>query len=192
MQELLSSNMTDQKNKTLQQYHEVIARCKDLYTKKAKDYGTSWRVLRTISIVDQIYIKAWRIRQIQESGKQKIGDSIESEFIGIVNYGVIGLIQLALPADTLSELPLEMAVKWYNDESKKVEDLMLEKNHDYGEVWRTMSQESYVDMILTKLLRVKQILANDGQTIVSEGIDANYADIINYAVFALIRIEEMR
>jgi hypothetical protein len=188
MQELQSSNMTEQKNNTLQQYHEVMARCKDLYTKKAKDYGTSWRVLRTISIVDQIYIKAWRIRQIQETGKQKIGDSIGSEFIGIVNYGIIGLIQLSLPQSAPTELGADEAVTRYTEEAKKVEDLMLKKNHDYGEAWRDMSQESFVDLILTKLLRVKQILANDGQTIVSEGIDANFADIVNYAVFALIKI----
>ena len=174
-------------NNTLEQYRQVTGRCKDLYVKKASDYGTSWRVLRPISIVDQIYIKAWRIRQIQETGKQKIEDSIESEFIGIVNYGIIALIQLALPEDTNTELNATEARDWYEREAKKVEDLMLQKNHDYGEAWRDMSQESFVDLILVKLLRIKQILANEGRTIVSEGIDANFIDIVNYAVFALIK-----
>jgi len=175
---------------TLTQYRDVITRCKDLYVKKAKDYGTSWRVLRPISIVDQVYIKAWRIRQIQENGSQKIADSIESEFIGIVNYGVIALIQLALPESAPVEMTGDEAKHWYEVKIKEVEDLMQQKNHDYGEAWRDMSQQSFVDMILVKLLRVKQILANDGQTIVSEGIDANFTDIINYAVFALIRMNE--
>ncbi|XZF13769.1 DUF1599 domain-containing protein [Chitinophagaceae bacterium MMS25-I14] len=192
MQEPLSSGTTEQLSKTLQQYHEVVARCKDLYTKKAKDYGTSWRILRMISVVDQIYIKAWRIRQIQETGKQKIGDSIESEFIGIVNYGIIALIQLGMPADASFELDAEAAAGLYETRSKEVEALMLEKNHDYGEAWRDMSQESFADLILTKLLRIKQILANEGQTIVSEGIDANFSDIVNYGIFALIRIGEAK
>ena len=175
---------------TLQQYEQVLAQCKDLYVKKAKDYGTSWRVLRPISIVDQIYIKAWRIRQIQENGEQKIQDSIESEFIGIVNYGIIALIQGAMPADTPTELSAADAKMWYEKKAKEVHDLMLQKNHDYGEAWRDMSQQSFVDLILVKLLRIKQILANDGQTIVSEGMDANFIDIVNYGIFALIKIEE--
>ena len=175
---------------TITQYRDVITRCKDLYVKKAKDYGTSWRVLRPISIVDQVYIKAWRIRQIQENGNQKIADSIESEFVGIVNYGVIALIQMALPENTATELSGDEAKHWYQVKIKEVEDLMLQKNHDYGEAWRDMSQQSFVDLILVKLLRIKQILANDGHTIVSEGIDANFVDIINYAIFALIKMSE--
>jgi hypothetical protein len=175
---------------TLIQYREVAGRCKDLYVKKAADYGTSWRVLRPISIVDQVYIKAWRIRQIQENGNQKIADSIESEFVGIVNYGVIALIQLALPAEAPTELDGFQAKSWYEIKIQEVEDLMLQKNHDYGEAWRDMSQQSFVDLILVKLLRIKQILANDGRTIVSEGIDANFTDIVNYAIFALIRMGE--
>jgi hypothetical protein len=175
---------------TLSQYREVVARCKDLYLKKAIDYGTSWRVLRSISIVDQIYIKACRIRQIQESGLQKIGDTIESEFVGIVNYGIIALIQSAIPADAPTDLNGDEAKKWYEVKAKEVEDLMQEKNHDYGEAWRDMSQQSFVDLILVKLLRIKQILANDGQTLVSEGMDANFIDIVNYAIFALIKMHE--
>ena len=175
---------------TLEQYRSVVNRCKDLYLKKATDYGTSWRVLRTISIVDQIYIKAWRIRQIQENGTQKIEDTIESEFVGIVNYGIIALIQLAMNENDATELDAAQAKLWYETEAQKVEDLMQQKNHDYGEAWREMSQQSFVDLILVKLLRVKQILANDGKTIVSEGIDANFADMVNYAVFALINAKK--
>ncbi len=189
MQDTLSSNIIEMAN-TSAQYSEVIGRCKDLYVKKASDYGTSWRVLRAISIVDQIYIKAWRIRQIQEKGMQKIEDSIESEFVGIVNYGIIALVQMAIPENTSIDLSAKEAKEWYEQEAKKVEDLMLQKNHDYGEAWRDMSQQSFVDLILVKLLRIKQILANDGKTMVSEGIDANFADIVNYGVFALIKRSE--
>lgn len=177
---------------TQEQYKEVVARCMDLYVKKAKDYGTSWRVLRPISIVDQIYIKAWRIRQIQEKGTQKIEDSIESEFVGIVNYGIIALIQQAMPAEAETELSAEDAKSWYEREAGKVEALMQQKNHDYGEAWRDMSQQSFVDLILVKLLRIKQILANDGKTSVSEGMDANFADIVNYGIFALIKLSEAK
>lgn len=177
-------------NHTLQQYHSIVNRCKDLYVKKAKDYGTSWRVLRTISIVDQVYIKAWRIRQIQETGSQKIEDSIESEFIGIVNYGIIALIQSAIPEGAATELDAAEAQNWYEIKAREIESLMLQKNHDYGEAWRDMSQQSFVDLILVKLLRIKQILANDGKTIVSEGIDANFCDIVNYGIFALIKMSE--
>jgi hypothetical protein len=175
---------------TLTQYRQVVAKCKDLYVKKAKDYGTSWRVLRPISIVDQIYIKAWRIRQIQENGEQKIADSIESEFIGIMNYGIIALIQASIETDAPTELSAAEAQSWYEKKMQEVEDLMQQKNHDYGEAWRDMSQQSFVDLILVKLLRIKQILANEGKTIVSEGIDANFTDIVNYAIFALIKMSE--
>ncbi len=167
-----------------------MARCRDLYLKKTADYGTSWRLLRPISVNDQIYIKAARIRSIQESGLQKIGDSIESEFIGIVNYGIIALIQLSLPAQAPIDLSGTEAENLYHEKASEIEALMLQKNHDYGEAWREMSQQSFVDLILVKLLRVKQILANNGQTRVSEGIDANFTDIVNYALFALIKIEE--
>ncbi|MBA3828255.1 MAG: DUF1599 domain-containing protein [Taibaiella sp.] len=175
---------------TLIQYRTEVAACQDLYLKKAKDYGTSWRVLRPISIVDQLYIKAWRIRQIQENGEQRIQDTVESEFIGIVNYGIIALIQAALPVDSDTEMQYEDAAKWYMIKAKEIEDLMLQKNHDYGEAWRDMSQQSFVDLILVKLLRIKQILANNGQTIVSEGMDANFTDIVNYSIFALIKLHE--
>lgn len=171
---------------TNQQYDKAIASCKEIFLKKASDYGTAWRVLRTISIVDQIFIKAQRIRTIQEKGKQKVADGIAAEFKGIVNYAVIGLIQLGLPEDAPEEMQVEDVSVLYDTNASVAKNLMNDKNHDYGEAWRSMSQESFVDLILMKLQRIKQILNNDGKTIMSEGIDANYLDIINYAVFALI------
>ena len=173
-------------NPTNQQYDQAVQSCKDIFVKKTRDYGTSWRVLRTISVVDQIFIKAQRIRNIQQIGSQRVGDDIESEFRGIVNYAVIGLIQLDLKTESLEDVRVETVEKWYNEQMERVRKTMLDKNHDYGEAWRSMSQESFVDLILMKLLRIRQILANDGKTLVSEGIDANYTDIINYALFALI------
>jgi len=173
-------------NPTNQQYDQAVQSCKDIFIKKTRDYGTSWRVLRTISVVDQIFIKAQRIRNIQQVGSQRVGDDIESEFRGIVNYAVIGLIQLDLKTESLEDVRVETVEKWYNEQMERVRKTMLDKNHDYGEAWRSMSQESFVDLILMKLLRIRQILANDGKTLVSEGIDANYTDIINYALFALI------
>jgi len=178
---------------TTAQYNGVISACEDVFLKKAADYGTSWRMLRPISIVDQIYIKAWRIRQIQENkGVQKIEDSIESEFSGIINYGYIALIQAGLDDKAPLDLPVDTVKELYDVQVDSVRELMLKKNHDYGEAWRNMSQESFADLILTKLLRIKQILANDGKTVISEGIDANFCDIINYAIFALILIEEQK
>ena len=175
---------------TSQQYDQAVAACKNIFLNKTKDYGTSWRVYRTISIVDQIYIKAKRIRTIQEKGEQKIGDDIVSEFKGILNYAIIGLIQLDLAANEADEIDVNTVEKLYTEKLNEAKDLMTDKNHDYGEAWREMSQESFTDLILAKLLRIKQILVNDGKTIVSEGIDANFFDIINYSVFALILIEE--
>jgi hypothetical protein len=175
---------------TDQQYDSVIGSCRDIFLKKAKDYGTAWRVLRTISIVDQIFIKAQRIRTIQEKGHQKVADDISAEFKGIINYAVIGLIQLGLPGGTPEEMEVEKVSALYNQYVAAAKKLMHDKNHDYGEAWRSMSQESFVDLILMKLQRIRQILTNEGRTIISEGIDANYDDIINYAVFALILMTE--
>jgi hypothetical protein len=175
---------------TLEQYQEAVAGCKDIFIKKTKDYGTSWRVLRLIAVVDQLFIKAQRIRNIQEIGTQKVDDHIDNEFKGIVNYGVIGLIQLELPDDPYTDLPVAEVERLYDKYIQHVQQVMEDKNHDYGEAWRSLSQESFVDLILTKLLRIKQILRNEGKTIISEGIDANFTDIINYAVFALIKISE--
>jgi hypothetical protein len=174
--------MTD----TNQQYDQAIQSCKAIFLQKARDYGTAWRVLRTISIVDQIFIKAQRIRTIQEKGEQKVADGIAAEFKGIINYAVIGLIQSGLPGDAPEEMPVNEVDRLYDQQVAIAKQLMEDKNHDYGEAWRSMSQESFVDLILMKLQRIRQILGNDGRTLVSEGIDANYLDIINYAVFALI------
>ena len=175
---------------TNQAYDEAILACRDIFIKKTKDYGTAWRVLRTISVVDQIFIKALRIRTIQDLQTQKVGDDINSEFKGIVNYAVIGLIQLALGNPQVEELPVDQVEKLYLQYVDFARQTMLDKNHDYGEAWRDMSQESFAYLILMKLMRIKQILGNDGKTLISEGIDANYVDILNYSVFALILISE--
>lgn len=175
---------------TSQQYDAVINNSKDIFLKKVQDYGTAWRVLRTISVVDQIFIKALRIRTIQEKKMQLVADDIAGEFKGIINYAVIGLIQLEMDEPKIEELPVERVNESYNKQIAFAKGTMQNKNHDYGEAWRDMSQESFVDLILMKLLRIKQILLNDGKTLISEGIDANYVDIINYAVFALILQEE--
>lgn len=172
------------------QYDKAVDSCRDIFIKKTRDYGTSWRCLRIISITDQIFIKAMRIRTIQEKQTQKVGDDIISEFKGIVNYGVIGLIQLSIGENEIQELPVEQATDLYTSHLSLARETMLNKNHDYGEAWRDMSQESFVDLILMKLSRIRQILSNDGKTLISEGIDANFVDIINYAVFGLILIDE--
>lgn len=175
---------------TALQFDKVIESCKSVFTKKTIDYGTAWRVLRTISVVDQIFIKALRIRNIQNLTERKVEDDVQSEFIGIINYGLIGLIQLHLNNAAVEELEVQKAGSLYDEAVLSSKNVLLNKNHDYDEAWRQMSQESFVDLILMKLLRVRQILNNDGKTLISEGIDANYVDIINYAVFALILINE--
>jgi hypothetical protein len=177
-------------SQTNQQYDLAFQSCKEIFIKKTKDYGTSWRVLRAISIVDQLFIKAQRIRTIQQMGKQKIDEDISGEFRAIVNYGIIGLIQMDLKNEAVEDLPENIVSKWYDEKIEVVKKIMLDKNHDYGEAWRDMSQESFVDLILMKLLRIRQILANDGKTLISEGIDSNFVDIINYALFALILLKE--
>ena len=177
---------------TSSQYDSVIARCQQLFEKKTKDYGTAWRILRTSSLTDQIYIKANRIRTIQETGENKVGENIEDEFIGIINYCNMALIQLELKEDAPMELPAEDVAAFYTQQAKAAKSLMEKKNHDYGEAWRNMRVSSLTDLILMKLLRVKQIEDNQGKTIVSEGIDANYFDMMNYAIFAMILIDENR
>ncbi len=168
------------------QYDNCLAICKKIFLNKAKDYGTSWRVYRTISIADQIYIKAWRIRQLQEGIIQQIEDTDESEFMAIVNYGIIGNILLLKNIDSSKEIPLNEVEQHYDETASNIKALMMQKNNDYGEAWRNMSFASFVDLILTKILRIRQIIQNEGNTISSEGIDANFADIVNYAMFALI------
>ena len=175
---------------TNEQYDQIIQNCRTTFLQKTSDYGTSWRVYRTISVADQVYIKAKRIRTIQEKKVQRIGDDIKSEFAGILNYCIIGLIQLQINDDDLEQLPVDRVQQYYDGIVANAKKLMQDKNHDYGEAWRDMSQESFTDLILAKILRIKQILANEGRTIASEGIDANFYDMLNYALFALVLIDE--
>jgi hypothetical protein len=177
---------------TLRQYENAVKDCRDIFLKKTADYGTSWRVLRIISILDQLYIKAKRIRTIQEKKSQRVREDIRGEFQAIVNYGVIGLIQFDMNEEDVEDLSIDKTTTLYDEKISFVKKIMENKNHDYGEAWREMSQESFVDLILMKLQRMRQILANDGKTLISEGIDANLTDIINYAIFALIGIAEER
>jgi|TARA_B110000438_G_C15753160_1_gene623934 hypothetical protein len=174
---------------TEDQYIEIISRCKELYINKMKDYGCAWRILRLESLTDQIFIKAQRIRGLQINKEQKISEGQEDEFIGIINYSIMALIQIELGVSEQPDLNDQQAIDYYNRHLKITFDLMLEKNHDYGEAWREMRVTSLTDLILQKLLRVKQIEENKGKTIVSEGIDANYQDMINYSVFAMIHLK---
>lgn len=176
--------------KTSQQFDTVVGKCRDLFFKKTKDYGTAWRILRAKSLTDQIFIKAQRIRTLEEKGESKVGEGIEDEFIGILNYSIMALIQMELGENEEMELPAERALKLYDNQVTITKDLMMKKNHDYGEAWRDMRVSSFTDLILMKLLRIKQIEDNKGQTLVSEGIDSGYRDMINYAVFAMIQMSE--
>ncbi|NQY08599.1 MAG: DUF1599 domain-containing protein [Flavobacteriales bacterium] len=176
---------------TSEQYTLVVNRCKDIFFKKMKDYGTSWRILKATSLTDQIFIKAKRISTIQENRIQKIEEDISSEYIGIINYCVIGLIQLEKGNKENLKLGEEETTELYEHYINEAKSLMELKNHDYGEAWRDMRVSSLTDLILMKLLRVKQIEDNEGETIISEGIDASYYDIINYAIFAMIRLNEL-
>jgi len=171
---------------TSQEYDKVIGICRDLFSKKMTDYGSAWRILRLPSLTDQIFIKAQRIRSLQQNDVRKIDEDETGEFIGIINYCIMALIQLELGVVEQPDLNPEAAVKLYNEKSALTKQLMEDKNHDYGEAWREMRVSSLTDLILQKLLRVKQIEDNQGKTLVSEGIDANYKDMINYSVFALI------
>lgn len=173
---------------TAQEYDSVIDICRDIFLKKMHDYGTAWRILRTTSITDQIFIKANRIRSIEEKGVCKVNEGVVPEFIGIINYSIMGLIQLELGPGEDTHAEQEKIAARYDEYFQKAKMLMLDKNHDYGEAWRSMRISSYTDLILMKINRTKQIEDNQGNTLISEGIDANYYDMINYAVFALIRL----
>ncbi|MFP4469644.1 MAG: DUF1599 domain-containing protein [Bacteroidales bacterium] len=175
---------------TNQQFEDAISLCRDLFEKKMKDYGSAWRILRTPSLTDQIYIKANRIRSIQKKGVSRIDEDIRDEFIGIVNYSVMALIQLERGVEEKPDLNALTALELYNKHIYAAKSLMEDKNHDYDEAWRNMRVSSYTDIILMKLLRIKQIEDNKGKTLISEGLDANYSDIINYSLFALIKIAE--
>ncbi len=176
------------KQDTIQAYDQIISECKSLFEQKTKDYGTAWRVLRLPSITDQILIKAQRIRSIQEKGVQKVDDDVSNEFVGIINYCVIAIIQLQLSTESPMEISWEELQPKYEKAVDETLDLLTDKNHDYDEAWREMRVSSMTDIILMKLLRVKQIEDNEGKTLVSEGIKANYQDMINYSIFCLIKL----
>jgi len=174
--------------KTLDQYDAALAQCASLFEKKNRDYGTAWRILRLESITDQLYIKAKRIREIQERGSQQISDSIAEEFIGLVNYSAMALAQIELGDAKHEMLDSDFAFELYKKQTNIARALMIQKNTDYGEAWRDMRISSLVDLILMKIFRLKQIEDNKGKTFVSEGVNANYLDILNYALFALIKL----
>ncbi len=184
--------MLAMKIETEQQYKEIISDCKEVFSKKTKDYGTAWRILRLPSITDQIFIKAQRIRSIQEKGENKVGEDINNEFTGIINYCVIAIIQIQLSLRGTKEMkiPFEKLESMYNKVTDDTRNLLAAKNHDYGEAWRHMRVSSMTDIILMKLMRVKQIEDNAGKTLISAGVDANYPDLINYSVFCLIKLKE--
>jgi len=178
-------------NTTILEYDSIIKKCEDIFAKKMKDYGSAWRILRISSLTDQIFIKAQRIRSIESKGVQKIDEGVFNEFIGIVNYSVIGLIQIDLGVSEQPEdLSYDKVINMFKTHVLTSKELMIDKNHDYGEAWRDMRVSSLTDLILQKLLRVKQIEDNNGSTLISEGIDANYLDMLNYAVFALIKLNK--
>lgn len=174
---------------TKEQFEQVIAICRELYIKKLGDYGPSWRIMRPCSVTDQLFIKANRIRSLETKGVSKVGEGIRPEFIAIVNYGVVGLIQLALGFADTTDISRERALELYDQYITETKELMYAKNHDYDEAWRGMRVSSYTDLILMKIYRTKQIENHDGKTLVSEGVDANYKDMINYALFGLIKLE---
>lgn len=173
---------------TESEYRQVIKKCQDIFEKKNHDYGSSWRILRLPSITDQLFIKAQRIRTLQEKGVSKVNEGIEPEFVGIINYCVMALIQSKLSDDSPLELPADSLTDLYSKEMSEVIQLLFNKNHDYGEAWREMRVSSMTDIILMKLLRIKQIEDNEGKTLISEGVKSGYQDIINYAVFCLIKL----
>lgn len=177
---------------TAEQYDKVMTRCQDIFLKKTKDYGTAWRILRPRSITDQIFIKASRIRSIEESGENKVNEPIDLEFVGIVNYSIMANIQLKLEPTEAIEMDESQVKELYESEVATTKQLMMDKNHDYGEAWRDMRISSMTDLILMKLLRTKQIEDNEGKTLISEGLDANYRDIMNYAIFALIKLQDSK
>ena len=175
-------------SKTDQEYDAVVAKCKNIFSKKMRDYGSAWRILRLPSLTDQIFIKAQRIQTLEEKGQSKVGEGVYDEYLGIVNYCIMAQIQIDLAGNKEVELPLEVGEKLYDEKVEITKSLMQRKNHDYGEAWRDMRLGSLTDLILMKLYRIKQIEDNQGRTEISEGIDANYQDIMNYALFALIKL----
>ncbi len=181
--------MTTKKLSDIEKYDAIVKMCREVFEKKMRDYGTSWRHLRPESLTDQIYIKAKRLKTIDTLKQQKVNDKPEDEWMGIINYCIIALIQLELKEDERIDLSAEEVLNLYDQKTKLVKDLMLKKNHDYGDAWKDMRISSLIDLVLVKLHRIKQIEDNQGKTIVSEGVEANYTDIINYSIFAMIKIK---
>lgn len=177
-------------NRTLEQFDQETQRCRELFAQKTKDYGTAWRILRPSSLTDQIFIKAKRIRTIEEKGTQLVSDDVLHEFIGIANYAIMTLIQLNISEGEPLSLSLDAVLNKYDEQLLSIRELLAKKNHDYGEAWRDMRVSSFTDLILMKLLRVKEIEQNSGKTIVSEGLESNFKDIFNYAIFALIKLRD--
>lgn len=177
-------------NLTNQQYDEVVSLCRDIFSKKIRDYGTSWRVLRPSSLTDQIFIKAQRIKTIEQASSRMVSDTVEDEFMGIINYSIIALIQLELSESDPMHLPEAQALQLFDKHFAFIKSLMEAKNHDYGEAWRSMRTSSFTDLILMKIMRIKQIEENEGQTLISEGVASHYSDMVNYSVFALIQMKE--
>lgn len=175
---------------TLQQYDSAVEKCRDIFVKKTHDYGTAWRILRPKSITDQIFIKAQRIRTIEETGENRVGEDVREEYVGIINYCAMAMIQLELNDNDPMELEPARAKELFESKLLKARSLMILKNHDYGEAWRDMRVSSLTDLILMKILRIRQIEDKSGKTLISEGVDANYLDMMNYALFALIRLSE--
>ena len=188
----MTKNVTE-KPDTRREVEREAAVCRELFGKKTRDYGTSWRVLRLPSLTDQIFIKASRIRSVQETGENKVGDDVRDEFVAMVNYAVMALVQQQLEGGSEPlELPMERAMELYDKHLNRTIELMMAKNHDYGEAWRQMRVSSMVDLILMKLMRIKQIEDNDGMTLVSEGVEGGYMDIINYSLFCLVRLNNSK
>ena len=186
----IKKTMTSQLTKTQQEFQNVLAECRSLFAKKLHDYGASWRILRPSSLTDQLFIKAKRIRSLEITGENLVGEAVRPEFIALINYSIVGLIQLAKGFVDSVDMSPDEALALYDSYAKEAYELMIKKNHDYGEAWRDMRVSSYTDLILTKIERIKEIEDRGGETLVSEGIDANYMDIMNYAVFGAIKLHE--
>ena len=190
MQSNQDKTMTSQLTKTQQEFQDVLAECRSLFAKKLHDYGASWRILRPSSLTDQLFIKAKRIRSLEITGENLVGEAVRPEFIALINYSIVGLIQLAKGFVDSVDMSPDEALALYDSYANEAYELMIKKNHDYGEAWRDMRVSSYTDLILTKIERIKEIEDRGGETLVSEGIDANYIDIMNYAVFGAIKLHE--
>lgn len=186
----MQAECNEKPSKTDSQFEQALAACRQVFAPKLRDYGASWRIMRPETVTDQLFIKAKRVRTIEMTGENRVGDGVRGEFMALVNYGIVGIIQLALPCTERIDIDAKEALALYDSHAKEAFELMKRKNHDYGEAWRDMRVSSYTDLILTKIERIKEIEDHQGATLVSEGIDSNYMDIINYAMFGIIRLDE--